>query len=168
MMKYPIIGRRAKELNSKASKYEELEKRYYKLQSKYDRYVAKHNDEMNDEKTKHKREVDALYTSLEDKDKTIEKLQSKIDILYEYHDMDKEPSQEIKTKMRINDRIHDLELENIELRNNVRMRDEVQKAALACTLWQARSNLSVSQTAFLPRAQQIAFIDAFGTPYYSY
>ena len=129
-MKYLIVGRKAKELNGLAEKYEELEKRYHEMQNKNYWDIDKLQSQMNEKEEKHKREINALYTSLADKDETIQKLQSKIDILYEYYDMDEEPSQEIKTKMRINERIHDLELENIELRNNVRMRDEAQNQAL--------------------------------------
>lgn len=57
---------------------------------------------------------------IKEKDDEIEKLKSKIDILYRYYDMDKEPTQEVKTAMRINDRIHDLELDNIELRSELK------------------------------------------------
>ena len=57
---------------------------------------------------------------IKERDDEIEKLKSKIDILYRYYDMDKEPTQEVKTAMRINDRIHDLELDNIELRSELK------------------------------------------------
>ena len=168
MMKYLIIGRRAKELNELLDKYKALETEYREMREKRDWIIDKLRNEIHDEDAKHKQEIDALYTSLADKDETIQKLQSKIDILHEYYDMDEEPSQEIKTKMRINERIHDLELENIELRNNVRMRDEVQKQALNYVLGQAHAQLAASQTAFLPRAQRIVFTDDFSQSYYSY
>lgn len=58
------------------------------------------------------REKDALIESLNSK---IESLNSKIDILHKYYDIDKEPTQEVKTAMRIDERVHDLELENIRL-----------------------------------------------------
>ena len=137
-MRYLIIGRKAKELNGLAKKYEELEKCYRGMRDQKNWDITELRSQLNAKEEKYKREIDALYTSLADKDETIQKLQSKIDILYEYYDMDEEPSQEIKTKMRINERIHDLELENIELRNNVRMRDEVQKQAVTYALGQAQ------------------------------
>ena len=164
-MRYLIVGRKAKELNGLAEKYEELEKRYREMLDKKDWDITELQNKMDAKEEKHKREMDALYTSLADKDETIQKLQSKIDILYEYYDMDEEPSQEIKTKMRINERIHDLELENIELRNNVRMSDEVQKQALNYALGQAHAQLAASQTVFLPHPP-MGFTDAFGRIYY--
>ena len=164
-MRYLIVGRKAKELNGLAEKYKELEKRYREMRDKKDWDITELQSKIDAKEEKYKREMDALYTSLADKDETIQKLQSKIDILYEYYDMDEEPSQEIKTKMRINERIHDLELENIELRNNVRMRDEVQKQALNYVLGQAHAQLAASQTAFLPHPP-MRFTDAFGRIYY--
>lgn len=144
-----------------------LRKKYCDLRDKRNWDVAKYNDKLKEQEEKYKREIDALYTSLADKDDTIGKLQSKIDILYEYYDMDEEPSQEIKTKIRINERIHDLELENIELRNNVRMHDEVRKQALEYACGQARLNLSANQNAFLSRPMTLV-TDAFGQSYWSY
>lgn len=52
---------------------------------------------------------------IQEKNSLIESLNSKIDILHKYYDIDKEPTQEVKTAMRIDERIHDLELENIRL-----------------------------------------------------
>lgn len=52
---------------------------------------------------------------IREKDALIESLNSKIDILHKYYDIDKEPTQEVKTAMRIDERVHDLELENIRL-----------------------------------------------------
>lgn len=62
------------------------------------------------------REKDTLIESLNSK---IESLNSKIDILHKYYDIDKEPTQEVKTAMRIDERIHDLELENIRLNSYI-------------------------------------------------
>ena len=57
---------------------------------------------------------------LEKKDAEIEKLKREIDILYKHFELDSEPSQEIKTAVRIDKRVHDLELENIELKSELR------------------------------------------------
>lgn len=56
---------------------------------------------------------------IREKDALIESLNSKIDILHKYYDIDKEPTQEVKTAMRIDERIHDLELENIRLNSYI-------------------------------------------------
>lgn len=178
-MKYLIVGRKAKEFNELENKYKELEKKYYGLREKRIWDVANYNDKLKEQEEKYKREIDALYTSLADKDETIQKLQSKIDILHEYYSMDEEPSQEIRTKMYINERIHDLELENIELRNNVRMRDEVQKQVLTCALGQAKEINPISQINSISQINPISqinsclvsrppmrFTDAFGHIYY--
>lgn len=57
---------------------------------------------------------------LEKKDAEIEKLKREIDILYKHFELDSEPSQEIKTAVRIDKRVHDLELENIELKSELK------------------------------------------------
>lgn len=56
---------------------------------------------------------------IQEKNSLIESLNSKIDILHKYYDIDKEPTQEVKTAMRIDERIHDLELENIRLNSYI-------------------------------------------------
>lgn len=45
-----------------------------------------------------------------------EELQHKIDILYAYYDINKDPTQEERTKIRLDLRVHELEMENLELR----------------------------------------------------
>lgn len=61
-------------------------------------------------------EVDKQLKIIEEKDKKIEKMQRELDILYEYYDLNKEASQEIKTKIRTDDRIRKLELANEKLK----------------------------------------------------
>lgn len=56
---------------------------------------------------------------IQEKNSLIESLNSKIDILHKYYDIDKEPTQEVKTAMRIDEKIHDLELENIRLNSYI-------------------------------------------------
>ena len=46
-------------------------------------------------------------------------------MLYAYYDMDKEATQEIKTKIRIDMRVHELEMENLDLKNQVRSYNDV-------------------------------------------
>lgn len=74
---------------------------------------------------------DQLYTrELEKKDAEIEKLKREIDILYKHFELDSEPSQEIKTTVRIDKRVHDLELENIELKSELRRMREYESNRL--------------------------------------
>ena len=70
-------------------------------------------DELNDIKQKYEK-------AIQNKDDEIDELKRKIDILYSYYDLDKEASQETKTKMRLDMRIHELEMENLDLKNQVR------------------------------------------------
>lgn len=51
-----------------------------------------------------------------EKNEEIKELKRKLDILYAYYDLDKEPSQEIKSKMRIDNRVWELELEVAKLK----------------------------------------------------
>ena len=82
---------------------------------------------LNERLKKKENEKKGLYEIVEMKDKTIEELRDKIEklemelnMLYEDYELDKEPSQGVKTLVRINKRVHDLELENMELRLNER------------------------------------------------
>ena len=58
---------------------------------------------------------DRWIEQLRSKDKKIEDLQREIDILYKHFKLDEEPDQEIKTAVRIDKRVHDLEMENLRL-----------------------------------------------------
>lgn len=48
--------------------------------------------------------------------KTVFNLERERDFLYQYYNLDEEPSQEVKTQVRIDKRVRELELENIELK----------------------------------------------------
>ena len=74
-------------------------------------------DELNDIKRK-------CEKAIQSKDDEINELRRKIDILYSYYDLDKEASQETKTKMRLDMRIHELEMENLDLKNQVRTHND--------------------------------------------
>lgn len=56
-----------------------------------------------------------LRSKIDERQKQIDNLERELDILYQYYELDKEPTQEIKTQVRINKRVYDLELENIRL-----------------------------------------------------
>lgn len=100
----------------KKSEYEELKanlvsaqsdaQQYKKLYENYENLYMKENDrnkilDANNEKIKNQ----------------IEELQNKIDILYQYYRLDDEPTQEERTKMRIDMRVHELEMENLRLKS---------------------------------------------------
>jgi uncharacterized protein YigA (DUF484 family) len=51
--------------------------------------------------------------------KANEELQHKVDILYQYYDIQKDPTQEQRTQIRIDMRVHELEMENIYLKSIV-------------------------------------------------
>ena len=64
-------------------------------------------------------EVEEQKKKVEDLQRKNDELQHKIDILYAYYDINKDPTQEERTKIRLDLRVHDLEMENIELRATV-------------------------------------------------
>ena len=64
-------------------------------------------------------EVEEQKKKVEELQKKNEELQHKIDILYAYYDINKDPTQEERTKIRLDLRVHDLEMENLELRATV-------------------------------------------------
>ena len=65
-------------------------------------------DEQNRERSKLEKEIKDLNGKLENK-------QAELDKLYKYYDLNEPASQETKTAVRIDKRVHDLELENIRL-----------------------------------------------------
>lgn len=60
--------------------------------------------------------VENQKKKVEELQKKNEELQHKIDILYAYYDIQKDPTQEERTKIRLDLRVHELEMENLELR----------------------------------------------------
>ena len=97
-------------------------------------------DELNDIKQKYEK-------TIRSKDDEIDELRRKIDILYSYYDLDKEASQETKTKMRIDMRIHELEMENLDLKNQVRTHND----------WVLNTLRTAQQMNYIYSQQQQAF-----------
>ena len=95
---------------------------------------------MNDVKQKYEK-------AIQNKDDEIDELKRKIDILYSYYDLDKEASQETKTKMRLDMRIHELEMENLDLKNQVRTHND----------WVLNILRTAQQTNYIYSQQQQAF-----------
>ena len=80
-------------------------------------------------------EIENQKKQVEELQKKNEELQHKIDILFAYYDINKDPTQEERTKIRLDLRVHELEMENLELRATVNahigyLRNEVNKAIL--------------------------------------
>ena len=63
--------------------------------------------------------VEEQNKKVEELQKKNEELQHKIDILFAYYDINKDPTQEERTKIRLDLRVHELEMENLELRASV-------------------------------------------------
>lgn len=78
--------------------------------------------------------------------KANEELQHKVDILYQYYDIQKDPTQEQRTQIRIDMRVHELEMENIQLKCIVHYNTELLRNDLAFT----RVNM-MSQFCNMPR-----------------
>lgn len=79
---------------------------YYKnMYEVFEDHYMKANSEIENQKKK-----------VEELQKKNEELQHKIDILYAYYDINKDPTQEERTKIRLDLRVHELEMENLELR----------------------------------------------------
>lgn len=95
---YKELKRKLESAESDASYYKKI-------------YVMYKNDYMtaNTEIENQKKKVEELQ-------KKNEELQHKIDILFAYYDINKDPTQEERTKIRLDLRVHELEMENLELR----------------------------------------------------
>lgn len=98
--------------------YEELKREKEYAVEDRDRYERMYNTQANNY-LKERSEVEEQKKKVEDLQRKNEELQHKIDILYAYYDINKDPTQEERTKIRLDLRVHDLEMENLELRATV-------------------------------------------------
>lgn len=96
------------ELKGKLESAKSDENYYKKIYNMYKKDYAKENVEVENQKKK-----------VEELQKKNEELQHKIDILYAHYDINKEPTQEERTKIRLDLRVHELEMENLELRATI-------------------------------------------------
>lgn len=100
-----ITKKKLKEENEKLKVYYSSEKESYaKLRSKYNSLMEQI------------KKSDADYEDeLRKRDSEIEKLKRELDILYKHFSLDSEPTQEVKTAVRIDKKVYELENENIRL-----------------------------------------------------
>lgn len=85
-------------------------KKYKELKNSYDfkcSVIDKQRIELNTVRQSNKMSDKIIA----EKNEEIEELKRKLDILYAYYDLDKEATQEIKSKIRIDNRVWELELE---------------------------------------------------------
>ena len=102
--------------------YEELKSErdhYMKMADKWENNYLKEvdkrmaaNKEVEDKKNEENEEIKKLKADKEE-------LQNRIDILFQYYNFEKEPTQEERTKIRIDLRVHELEMQNLDLRNRL-------------------------------------------------
>lgn len=104
----------------KKKEYEELKEQLESAKSDASYYKNVYRDLKNNHKKIVNTEVEDQKKKVEELQKKNEELQHKIDILYAYYDIQKEPTQEERTKIRLDLRVHELEMENLELRAIVR------------------------------------------------
>lgn len=89
-------------------KYEEMKELYDSKSSDYDILMTE---------LKLVRQDNITHDEIiKEKNEEIEEIKRKLDILYAYYDLDKEATQEIKTKIRTNERVWELELEVAKLK----------------------------------------------------
>ena len=103
----------------KKKEYEELKREKSYAVEDRDRYERMY-DRMADKCLKTTAETEEQKKKVEELQKKNDELQHKIDILYAYYDIQKDPTQEERTKIRLDLRVHELEMENLELRAIVR------------------------------------------------
>ena len=111
--------KRLKRLLNAEKEVEELKKQISGLKAKND-MLSTEKYAMADKYVDKYKEYQNTIAKLNDK---IEDLEKERDILYEHFDLNEEPSQEIKTKVRIDKRVHELEVENAELKARVHYAD---------------------------------------------
>lgn len=113
---------RIKWLKSRRKLEEEIQNLKDKLEAeklqRSDNYISSQK-EINELKTKLNDESFSHVEDIKKLNRTIEELRMELDILYKYYRLDEEPTQEVKTQIRIDKRVHELELSNIELRRKI-------------------------------------------------
>lgn len=110
-----MFGKKAKEINWLKKENKRLEDKIEGMEENAidrSKEITRLNEQLDEQQMSYERE-------LKEKDHEIEKLESELDILYRYYHLDQEPSQYEKTSVRIDKRVHELELENMELRMKV-------------------------------------------------
>ena len=103
----------------KKKEYEELKGQLESAKSSAS-YYKKIYDMYKNDYREESAEVENQKKKVEELQKKNDELQHKIDILYAYYDIQKDPTQEERTKIRLDLRVHELEMENLELRAIVR------------------------------------------------
>lgn len=78
---------------------------------------------------------------VEELQKRNDELQHKIDILFAYYRIDGEPTQEERTKIRLDLRVHELEMENLELRAAVNAQISYLQAEIGRSLLSTRNSI---------------------------
>lgn len=99
-------------------------------------YYKKMYDMYKNDYRKENAEVENQKKKVEELQRKNEELQHKIDILFAYYDINKDPTQEERTKIRLDLRVHELEMENLELKATVNahigyLRNELNRARLS-------------------------------------
>lgn len=122
------------------SEYEELKRKlesakgdasYYKnMYEVFENHYMKANTEIENQK----KQVEELQ-------KKNEELQHKIDILFAYYDINKDPTQEERTKIRLDLRVHELEMENLELRAAVNAQIGYSQAEIGRSILSMRNSI---------------------------
>lgn len=119
--------------------YEELKEKLESAKSNAS-YYKKIYDMYKNDYREESAEVENQKKKVEELQKKNEELQHKIDILYAYYDIQKDPTQEERTKIRLDMRVHELEMENLELRAAVNARIGYLQAEIGRSLLSTRNS----------------------------
>lgn len=103
--KYDELKRKNKELKEEHKYAVDDRDHYKKMSETWENNYLKANSATEEQKRK-----------VEELQKKNEELQHRIDILYAYYNVNGEPTQDERTKIRIDLRVHELEMENLELK----------------------------------------------------
>lgn len=110
-----MFGKKAKEIKFLKKENKKLEDKIEGMEENAidrSKEITRLNEQLDEQQMSYEKE-------LKEKGHEIEKLESELDILYRYYHLDQEPTQYEKTSVRIDKRVHELELENMELRMRV-------------------------------------------------
>ena len=122
-------------------RYKELKRRLADAEHEANYYTELYDD-CNNQILKLKDSDRAKDAEIERLKKANEELQHKVDILYQYYDIQKDPTQEQRTQIRIDMRVHELEMENIQLKSIINYNTELLRNDLAFTRVNMMSQIS--------------------------
>lgn len=128
---FRIFGRKKRRIEKLEHEVHKMSENYAKLKEEKNAEIERKISEISQLNASIIKEELQHEKSIAEKNREIESLRMELDILYKHFKLDEEPTQEVISQVRTDKRVHELEMENIELRRKVDWYIEAQRRELA-------------------------------------